>query len=186
MRTGLSILAALFIGLTAFAQNGKIYFGRYGSVRTVAEWNGIRIPENTVLGVKIIADNATYNGLSYADWLNVAPELATSVPALVERCVEGANNRFNRSFQNVFFSPITEGRDYLVTLILRQVSKQGDAVADVTIETPEGQNAVILTLKGAGGRYGSFINLMGDGMESLGYELAKRMNKARFQNKIHQ
>ena len=112
--------------------------------------------------------------------------MATSVPALVERCVEGANNRFNRSFQNVYFSSITEGRDYLVTLILRQVSKQGDAVADVTIETPEGQNAVILTLKGAGGRYGSFINLMGDGMESLGYELAKRMNKARFQNKIHQ
>lgn len=186
MRTCLSILAALFIGLTAFAQNGKIYFGRYGSVRTVAEWNGIRIPENTVLGVQIIAENASYNGLSYDNWLKVVPELESSIPELVERCVEGANNRFNRSFQNVYFSSITEGRDYLVTLVLRQVSKQGDSVADVTIETPDGQRAFILTLKGAGGRYGSFINLMGDGMESLGYELAKRMNKARFQNKIHQ
>ena len=58
MRTALSILAAFFIGLSAYAQNGKIFYGTYGSVRTVAEWNGIRIPENTVLGVQIIAENA--------------------------------------------------------------------------------------------------------------------------------
>jgi hypothetical protein len=185
MKARLLVIAALLIGLTGYAQNAKFFYGAYGSVKTVVEWNGIKVPDHTVLGIRIVADKAIYGGgLSYEDWVAVAPEVETQFAELVDRCADGANKRMIRSGQNIYFTSRVEGRAFMVTFVLRQVSRQGDSVADVTIETPGGEQAIILTLKGGGGTHGSFFNLMGDGMESLGYELGKLMSKAHFYNKI--
>ena len=172
MRIRLFLLAFLLIGYTSYAQNSP------EKVKTVVEWNGIHIPADAVLGVTIIAEKATLGGLSYVDRVAVDPELDVDFDVLVNRCADGANKLFMRYSQSIYFTPRTEGRQYLITYIVRSVSTQGYAISDVTIDTPTGEKAVILGLKGEGGRYGSFFNLMGDGMESLGSELAKLIVKA--------
>jgi hypothetical protein len=188
MKTRLIIIAAMLVSLTAAAQTAQSYnmYGDNNEIQKTISWNGIRIPDNIVLGVKIIVENATLGGLSYSDRVLVDPELETDFKDIVRRCAEGANKRFQRSNDPhpVYFVPITEGRDYLVTFIIRSVTAQGYTISDVWIDTPSGEQAQITGLRGPGGRYGTFVNLMGDGIESLGSELAKLICKARNQKKI--
>ena len=188
MKTRFIILAALLFSLSAAAQTAQSYnmYGDNNTIEKVVSWNGIKIPDNTVLGVKIIVENATLGGLSYSDRVDVDPELKTDFEDLVRRCAAGANKRFQRSNDPhpIHFVPKSEGRDYLVTFIVRSVTAQGYTIADAWIDTPTGEQAQIIGLRGPGGRYGTFVNLMGDGLESLGSELAKLICKARNQKKI--
>ena len=161
MKTRFIILAALLFSLSAAAQTAQSYnmYGDNNTIEKVVSWNGIKIPDNT---------------------------LKTDFEDLVRRCAAGANKRFQRSNDPhpIHFVPKSEGRDYLVTFIVRSVTAQGYTIADAWIDTPTGEQAQITGLRGPGGRYGTFVNLMGDGLESLGSELAKLICKARNQKKI--
>ncbi len=188
MKTRLIIIAALLFSLTAAAQTAQMYnmYGDNNEIKRVVSWNGITVPDDTTFGVKLIIQNATLGGLSYSDRLAMDPELGTDFQDLVRRCAVGANKRFKRSSDPhpLLFVPLSEDKDYLVTLIVRSVTDYGYTIADVLIDTPTGNQAQITGLRGPGGRYGTFVNLMGDGIESLGSELAKLICKARHQKKI--
>ena len=162
-------------------------YGDNNTIERVVSWNGINIPDNTVFAFKIIVENATLGGLSYRDRVDVDPELGANPQYLLQRCADGANKRFRRGVDThpIHFIPKDDGtREYRVTFILRSVTERGYTIADAWTDTPSGAQAQITGLRGPGGYHGSFVNLMGDGMESLGSELAKLICKARNGKKI--
>lgn len=156
--------------------------------RASVDWNGIKLPDNTVIAISFEIENAKFGGLSYKDRVAVDPELATDLPDAVQRCVDSANHEMKKWVQSyrpqtIFFTAETEGREYHIHFIVKSVWSDGYTIADATFTTPTGV-AIFSNLRGPGGQYGSFVNLMGDGFESLGKEVAKRIQKARERRKI--
>ena len=152
--------------------------------QTVENWNGLVVPQNTIFGVHfVIKPGATFGGLSYKDRTEIDPAVETEFNNEVQRCINAANSYFRENAitaaKTFHFSPKYEDRKNLIIFYVKSVSENGDTVADVKIVTSEFlKEATIRDLWGKGGRFGCFTNLMGDGFESLGEELAKRINKA--------
>lgn len=147
--------------------------------KTKENWAGIVIPDNTVFGVRFVVDSARLGGISYAERIEIDPEVESEFEGMIMRCVTAANKFFKigattraRTFH---FSPKYEGKKYTITFHVKDVSEYGYTVSDVIISA-DGKIASILNLKGKGGLFGSFANLMGDGFESLGRKLAVSMD----------
>jgi len=183
----------LFVCLTASAQMPQApKFGKsIKPQKTIEDWEGVVVPENTVIGVKfVLVDGIMLGGLSYKDRCDVDPGLVTDFDDMVGRGVYGATQylgRYDIPTVALYFTTKTEGRDYLLTFYIKAVSDKGDALADASLTTPDGTKTVLTDLYGKGGRYGSFVNLMGDGFESLGGEfvryIAWAMNKGKVKMK---
>lgn len=173
-------LFSLLFALIAVSMSGQMNF------RPEIDWGGIKLEDNIVIGISFEIDSASFGGLSYEDRVDVDPELATDMDDAVERCVNSANSEMKapfQSYQTIFFSAKTEGRKYHLHFIVKEVSQSGHTVADAILYTPDGM-ATFKNLHGKGGVYGSFVNLMGDGFESLGKLVAKEISKAKGRNKI--
>ena len=159
-------------------------FAQYEDLPTTkVDWNGVKLEENIVIGVSFVVDKATFGGLSYEDRCEVDPELVTEFQDAVARCVNAANNKLEEYVYNIYFGTKTEGKPYTLTFNVRSVSTNGHVIADAVLVTPTG-TAIFTNLHGNGGVYGSFVNLMGDGFESLGKDIAKRIIKAKGRKKI--
>ena len=166
----------ILVSICAFAQYGQLPSAK-------VEWNGIKVPNNTVIGVSFEVKNATFGGLSYEDRCDVNPELKTEFQDAVARCVNEANDVSGQYGYEIYYSSKTEGKDYLIVFNVKSVSASGHVVADAKFITPSGV-ATFTNLNGNGGVYGSFMNLMGDGFQSLGKDISKRIVKAKNRGKI--
>ena len=154
--------------------------------KTVIDWGGIQMTDSAIIGVSFDIGGATFGGLSYKDRAQVDPELITDLPSEVGRCVSAANRTMKgrseayRHPQTIFFVYEADNIDveFHLLFVVKSVDADGYTVADAIITTPTGV-AKLTNLIGKGGRYGSFVNLMGDGFESLGGEIAKRLYDAK-------
>ncbi len=176
MKRLLLLFICIFGTFNAFAQNDY-------PPSTTVNWNGIKVPNNTVIGVSFEVENATFGGLSYEDRCDVNPELKTEFHDAVARCVNEANDVSEDYGHRIYFSTKTEGKEYQFVFIVKSVSTSGHVYADAKLITPSGV-ATFTNLSGNGGMYGSFMNLMGDGFQSLGKDIAKRILKAKNKGKI--
>lgn len=152
------------------------------------DWGGATLEDNIVIGISIMPEKAKYSGLSYADRVDVDPELATDFPELVEKFVNSGNHELKKwasysAPQTIYFSTKTEGRDYFIQVLLKEVFEGGYVVADAKLVTPTGV-ATFTNLRGPGGKFGSYVNLLGDGLEGLGKDMAKRLMKAKSKKEI--
>ena len=176
MKRLLILTIGLFFSLSAFAQ-----YDTYPSAKV--DWNGIKVPNNTVIGVSFEIEKATFGGLSYEDRCDVDPELKTEFQGAVARCVNEANDVSGQYVYQIYYSTKTEGKEYRLVFYVKSVTANGHVVADAKLITPSGV-ATFTNLNGNGGVYGSFMNLMGDGFQSLGKDIAKRIIKAKNRGKI--
>ncbi len=179
-----TLLSILVLSTSTFAQFYQ---------RTSVDWNGIKLDENSVIGIAFEIKEANFGGLSFSDRCDVDPELETEWPDAVTRCVNSANQYMNRLYgqyvpygqtaHSIHYTTKTEGKSYVIVVKVLSVASDGWTIADATFTTPYGV-ATFTNLVGKGGRFGSFVNLMGDGFESIGEELAKRIYKAKERKKI--
>jgi len=176
MKRLLLLTIGILVSFCAFAQYEPL-------PSTKVDWNGAKVPNNTVIGVSFMVENATFGGLSYEDRCDVDPELKTDFHDAVARCVNEANDVSGQYVYQIFYSTKTEGKDYCIVFNVKSVTANGHVVADAKLITPSGV-ATFTNLNGNGGVYGSFMNLMGDGFQSLGKDIAKRIIKAKNRGKI--
>ena len=176
MKSLLALTLGLLLSIWSYAQNG-------GKKTTKVEWNGIKLEENIVIGITFDVTEATFGGLSYEDRCEVDPELKTDFQDAVARCANAANKLMQYYYYNIYFSPKTEGKDYYIVFKVLSVDTYGWTNADAKLVTPGGV-ATFTNLTGKGGTFGTFVNLMGDGFESLGKDVVKRIAKAKEKKKI--
>lgn len=159
-------------------------YAQFGNLPTAkVDCNGIKLDDTVVIGVSFDVTEAKFWGLSYVERCEVNPELKTDFQDAIGRCVNSANNEMGKYVYQIYFSPKSEGKDYNIVFKVQTVGPGGGTIADVKFVTPSGV-ATITDLYGKGGVYGTFVNLMGDGFESLGKEVAKRIAKAKGSKKI--
>ena len=172
----IALFGGFFLSIATFAQ--------YSNLPTAkVDWNGIKLEDTIVIGISFDVTDAKFGGLSYEERCEVDPELKTEFQDAVARCVNSANNEMGKYVYQIYFSPKSEGKDYNIVFKVQTVGPGGGTIADVKFVTPSGV-ATITDLYEKGGVYGTFVNLMGDGFESLGKEVAKRIAKAKGSKKI--
>lgn len=176
MKRLLFAISSLMITLAAYAQYGD-------QPTTKVDWNGIKLADNIVIGISFDVTEAKFGGLSYEDRCEVDPELKTDLHDIVARCVNSANDEMNKYIYEIYFSPKVEGKDNYIVFKVKTVGQGGWVIADAKLVTPSGV-ATITDLYGKGGVFGTFMNLFGDGCESLGKDIAKRIAKAKYRKKI--
>ena len=183
----LVMVACLAMASFAYAPLPSLQYGDPWEARTKESWGDIVVPDNTVFGVRFVLDSAKLGGISYAERLEIDPEVETEFSSMVNRCVAAGNKLFQKGAttraSSFHFSPKFDGKKYTISFYVKDVSEYGYTVSDV-IFSADGKIASILNLKGKGGRFGSFANLMGDGFESLGQKLAESMDYAVFRGFI--
>ena len=150
---------------------------------TKVDWNGIKLADNIVIGISFDIAKAKFAGLSYEDRCEVDPELKTDFQEVVARFIKSANDEMGKYIYEIYFSPKVEGKDNYIVFNVKTVGQGGWIIADAKLVTPSGV-ATFTDLYGKGGVFGTFMNLMGDGCESLGKDIAKRIAKAKFRKKI--
>lgn len=181
MKRILALAISTLITITAFGQ-----LINYPS--PAVDWGGATLEDNIVIGVSIMPQKAKYGGLSYKDRVEVDPELETNFTELVAKFVNSGNHELRKwanysGPQTIHFSTKTEGKDYFIQVLLKEVFEGGYVVADAKLVTPTGV-ATFTNLRGPGGRYGTYVNLLGDGLDSLGKDMAKRLMKAKSKGQI--
>ena len=181
MKRLLFVICGLLITIASYAQ-------QLSSSTSKADWTGIVIEKNIVFGVSFDLRKADLAGLSYKDRVDVDPELETDFIGTVDRCVSAANKEMkiwtqNYQTQVVFFSSKADGKEYRLHFTVKSVDAQGNTIADALVVTPNGI-VKLDNLRGKGGKYGTYVNLMGDGFESLGKTVAKKMGEAIYNKRI--
>ena len=177
----LVLFLLLLVPLYASGQQYVYPYDEPKPTKVKVDWGGIKIPNNSVFCVQIDIKGARLGGMTYDERIEIDPEIVTDWNDEVQRCVDGANRYFvqwaGSRATTLKFTAREKGAEYMIKFKVRSVTEKGYIVADVTIEAPDGKIATISNLKAKGGIYGTFTNLMGDGLESLGCELAKLLNK---------
>jgi len=180
------LLSFLFLMCLVYSSWAQGLYDEPKRSKTTESWGDIVVPDKTVFGVRFVLDNARLGGITYEERIEIDPDVKTEFDDMVVRCISAANKFFQESITRAGtfrFSPKYEGKDYTVTYYIKSVSDYGYTIADVVISA-NGKIATILNLKGKGGKYGSFTNLMGDGFQSLGEELADCIDRAVYRKMI--
>ena len=111
--------------------------------------------------------NGIYRGVLYERIIIVEEDFLKDKPRYEGRFMDD----FQEYFEGVaYIADEINASDDIVIIDILQVNSKGYVKADVTF----GDNSVQLV--GKGGVFGTFLNLFGDGMESLGRETALWLN----------
>ncbi len=90
----------------------------------------------------------------------------------VGRFYEGINSKL---MKKSLFVGKHENASYRAELVVRQVEKNGNMLSEFVISSTENPEEILckIVVSATGGRFGSFLNLLGDGMEHTGEILSK-------------
>ena len=176
MKRFIALLLGILTTITVFAQYDD-------QPDTKVNWNGIKLADNIVIGVSFDVTDAKFAGLSYEDRCEIDPELKTDFHEVVAKFVNSANDVMGKYVYEIYFSPKMEGKENYIVFKVKTVGQGGWIYADAKLITPSGV-ATFTNLYAKGGFFGTFMNLMGDGFEGLGKDVAKRIAKAKVRKKI--
>ena len=91
------------------------------------------------------------------------------------KCINEANEQLRRT--NMFLGTFPKAQ-YSLIVHVEVLDKQGYIIASVdVVDTASMKKYAIISVKAPGGRFGSLVNLMGDGHEHLGEELGKTLRQ---------
>lgn len=149
--------------------------------------NGLSLPENGVIAVSFIYDQAMINYTSYSDFCERNTDFETDKFDAETRFIGTLNdnfdkyNRFQKKFHKRKMSFFHKGDDIPsieLILIPSSINNNGDFAGSAMITDNNGNTAVIENLHGKGGKWGSFVNLMGDGYQSVAEKIYKIIVRA--------
>lgn len=117
--------------------------------------------------VTIDYTNGVYRGFLYDGIIMVEEDFLKDKPRYEGRFLD----EFLQYFSGIAYFPTEiDESDDIVSISILNVSKKGDVTAQVTY----GDQTI--KMQGKGGVFGSFLNLFGDGMNSLGKNVALWLN----------
>lgn len=120
--------------------------------------------------IQIVLDyeDGIYRGLTYTSIIQDEEDFIKDQP----RYEDNFFSALFKHYKGIAYKPESVRDDEPIALVkIQQVTPKGDTKAAIEY------NGETTYLTGKGGVFGSFLNLFGDGMESLGKELAKYLNK---------
>jgi len=118
------------------------------------------------LQVTVDYTQGIYNGYTYEKILMAESDFTKDQPRYEGKFAEALAKTY---YDVIFIGENAEDADVRVTIL--QVGKKGDLKADVEY------NGQTFRLTGKGGTFGTWLNLFGDGMKSLGENLGANLNK---------
>lgn len=118
------------------------------------------------LQIKVNYTKGLYKGLTYSAIQEAEPDFIKDKSRYEGRFLEEFEKKITEPIAVVFTNTPDKKADYMTINILT-VSPKGNLVAEVSYKGQTKQ------FKCKGGTFGSFLNLFGDGMGSLGKDLAK-------------
>jgi len=126
--------------------------------------------------VQVVFDytQGIYRGLTYEGIVVDEPDFQKDAPRYEARFFSS----FLDNFGGAAYRQDGEIRsdEALLTVRVVKVQRKGDTTAELVYTTADGQQQTT-TITGDGGVFGSFLNLFGDGMRSVGEAAAKWLNQ---------
>ena len=128
-----------------------------------------------MFGVMFNYTKATIDGYSYKEYISEFEDFTEEVTEAEKRFIDTLNEHFaesrNQALSSLRISSNIQDRKHILLVTFFNVEHNGNCSAKLYIVGANGQEAEINKLHGYGGHWGSFINLMGDGMENLAKEI---------------
>ena len=117
---------------------------------------------------------AVIQGMTEADYAAYETEWLKDKPSIIMKFVD----EFNKVQDNLAIGLLPDVK-YTCVLKVLNVTREGDIRAEFYVtETSTGDHLAEVTgIKAKGGRFGTGLNLMGDGMKNLGKGLGRFVNK---------
>lgn len=117
--------------------------------------------------VMIDYSNGIYRGLLYDRIIVDEPDFIKDKPRYEARFMNEFQDNYNGA---AYLTEEIDETDDIVTVRIIKVSPKGYVTADVLYDNK------IVRMEGKGGVFGTFLNLFGDGMRSLGRDIALWLN----------
>jgi hypothetical protein len=129
------------------------------------------LAQETRLNVQIDYSEAIMDNLALDDFIATHSNWELAQTELWGKFVENLNERMSRRRLRILGGHFANV--YTLVLHVKEINRKGDQKSIVNILDPEGNSIAELEVKGEGGHIGSFYNLAGDGMKSVGEILGK-------------
>lgn len=141
------------------------------------------LKDATLLDVEIDFDEGVYKYIpedqfakENSDWEQIKKETS-------ERFMEGINNKLKLTKRSAV---MTDEQDFTILVEIVSVDEKGNTISNVKFLNEKGEAfAKIDKLYGSGGHFGTFCNLMGDGLEETGEKIGKTISYYFLKKKIN-
>lgn len=134
------------------------------------------LSDQNKIGFAISYDEAVIRGLDASEIQTIEGDWDKDQPVLISKLLEKLNAEQTR----YVFSNNTSHVQYILVLHPTYISEKGDMRAYACIVDQSGQEyARFNKLNAKGGKFGTFLNLTGDGMRRMGQVLASRVKKGK-------
>lgn len=160
----------------------------FAQVYSTADWGSFKLRGDEKFGVMFDYKGGEYNGYPYKEFIDEFPDFLTEVKEVESRFIAEINDCFSDSskerLSRLRFTTKLDNKEYILLVRIGQVDKHGDTGVNAYIVDKNGIVASLKNVWGDGGRFGSFSNLMGDGMENVARNIYKSFRLAIYKKAI--
>ncbi len=154
--------------LGAFVLMGMVTMGCYA--QKLAEGSLDALKGESRMNVELNYNNAVLKGMSFKDYVAQEENWDKGVKEIQAKFVE----EFNKSNKGKTTIGSFDNAKYTLRIDAIKVEKRGTTTADAYVVDAEGKTiAKITKIEGEGGKWGTHLNLMGDGATNMGALLGK-------------
>lgn len=162
MKKLILIVSVLFASVVASVQTATLT-GSFDALK-----------EENLLDAEIDFDKGVYKLIPVEEFVNVTPDWEKIKEETTDRFFQGLNKTLKLTHK----AAVKTGRqNFTIEVEIINVDDKGNTISNVQVTDSEGKAiAKIEHLYGKGGRYGTFSNLMGDGLESTGEKIGRMIS----------
>ncbi len=154
--------------LGAIVLMGMVTMGCYA--QKLAEGSLDALKGESRMNVELNYSNAVLKGMSFKDYVAQEENWDKGVKEIQAKFVE----EFNSASKGKITVGSFDNTKYTLRIDAIKVEKRGTTTADAVIVDAEGKTVAKLTkIEGEGGKWGTHLNLMGDGATNMGAILGK-------------
>lgn len=154
--------------LGAIVLMGMVTMGCYA--QKLAEGSLDALKGESRMNVELDYSNAVLKGMSFKDYVAQEENWDKGVKEIKAKFVE----EFNKSNKGKITAGSFDNAKYTLRIDAIKVEKRGTTTADAYVVDAEGKTVAKITkLEGEGGKWGTHLNLMGDGATNMGAILGK-------------
>lgn len=154
--------------LGAIVLMGMVTMGCYA--QKLAEGSLDALKGESRMNVELDYSNAVLKGMSFKDYVAQEENWDKGVKEIKAKFVE----EFNKSNKGKITAGSFDNTKYTLRIDAIKVEKRGTTTADAYIVDAEGKTVAKITkIEGEGGKWGTHLNLMGDGATNMGAILGK-------------
>ncbi|MBQ2198388.1 MAG: hypothetical protein IK145_02565 [Bacteroidales bacterium] len=132
------------------------------------------LKEENLLDAEIDFDKGVYKLIPVEQFVTVTPDWEQIKKETTDRFFQGINKTLKLTHK----AAVKTGKqNFTIEVEIINVDDKGNTISNVQVCDSEGKAiAKIEHLYGKGGRYGTFCNLMGDGLESTGEKIGRMIS----------